>query len=116
MRRNHAGKWAGGKAAALAGGGALLAAVCVGSGAAWWHSKTGAAVGSPAAPSPRAAFERAEHADPLWYFRSGQCRADARSLVEALRFILEPDSDSENPPRSISPANGPAENSALTLD
>jgi hypothetical protein len=94
--------------AALAGWGCVLVTICVGAGTALSHSKTGAAVRSQAAPSPRAALEPAKRLDPFRYFRSGQCRADVRTVGEVIHYLLEPEGDSGATSHATTLTNGSA--------
>ena len=47
---------------------------------------------------PQPESPHAKSSDPGWYFRSGQCRADVRTLFEAVRYILESEDDQADRP------------------
>jgi hypothetical protein len=68
-----------------------------------------AAARSQAAPRARDVSIPARRSDPLWYFHSGQYRADARTLAGAIRYVLEPTCDSDGASFPTQPTNRPGE-------
>jgi hypothetical protein len=87
--------------------GCLLVVICLVVITALLHGNIAQARSQEQPSATRCGPDFTKRADLLWYFDSGQWRADVRSLAAAIRFLLEAVDDPGNQVLPAAPTNRP---------